>query len=117
MKKHTFLSHDTDGWHPKIVNYYSRAGEFDRGRTRAPVGTEEADNAKTLNERRFAYEVLGDESQDCGGSIAEDAVGDLKQSLNGANETQQSQNGTENKTQSQNGTENETQSQNSTEPS
>ncbi len=79
------------------------------------MGTEEADNAKTLNERRFAYEVLGDESQDCGGSIAEPAVAGLEQSLNGANEIQQSQNGTENKTsQNQNGTENETQSQNGT---
>ncbi len=82
------------------------------------MGTEEADNAKTLNERRFAYEVLGDESQDCGGSVAEDAAAaGLEQSLKSANETQQSQNATENETQSQNGTENETQGQNSTEPS
>lgn len=47
----------------KTINYYSGSNLFDTDGD--ATGTKGDDNARVLNERRFVYQDIGDESEKC----------------------------------------------------
>ncbi len=58
-----FCSYNTDGKHGRTINFYS--DDHDKDKDGETLGNNRADNTKMLNERRFMYELIGDESISC----------------------------------------------------
>jgi len=53
---------------PQRINYYSDDRLTDKARDR--LGDAKHDNARVLNDRRFIYQDIGDESQACSGDAS-----------------------------------------------
>ena len=62
-KKRTNMAYNSDGQHGKKINYYSDDLNVDADDD--TIGGDMADNSRMTNERRFMYELIGDESQQC----------------------------------------------------